>query len=131
MIIIKTKFLPFNGYKAINLWGILFVRSKAKIDDVLIMHESIHTRQLIEVMIASVLISLIFVIGGQWWLGALFTFFSYYIWYGIEYVIRLIGSGNKINAYRNMAFEKEAYKNEGNMLYLNIRRLFNFLEYMK
>jgi hypothetical protein len=95
------------------------------------MHESIHTRQLVEVMIASLLISLLFVIGGQWWVGALFTFFSYYIWYGIEYVIRLIITGNQKEAYRNISFEKEAYKNEGNMLYLNSRRLFNFLEYMK
>ncbi len=131
MIIIRNKFVPFTGYKAINLWGILFVKNNAKIDDVTINHESIHSRQLVEVMIASVLISILFIIGGQWWIGALITLFSYYIWYVIEYMIRLIITGSQIEAYRGMSFEKEAYRNEGNMLYLNSRRLFTFLEHMK
>ena len=82
MIIIRNKFIPFGGYKAINIFGILFVKKNANIDNVTINHEKIHTKQIIEL---------------------LFIFF--YIWYGIELLIRYII--NKKTAYKNMLFEKD------------------------
>lgn len=33
MRIIRNKIIPFPGYKAINLFGALFVRGNAKIDE--------------------------------------------------------------------------------------------------
>lgn len=54
MKIIRNKYIPFPGYKAINLFGVLFVKNNAKIDEVTINHESIHSAQIAEVMIASV-----------------------------------------------------------------------------
>ena len=43
MKIIRNKFIPFPGYKAINLFGaFLFVKGNAKIDEVTMNHVSIH-----------------------------------------------------------------------------------------
>ena len=36
MKVIENNFIPFPGYKAINLFGVLFVKNKAKIDEVTI-----------------------------------------------------------------------------------------------
>ena len=39
MKIIRNNIIPFPGFKAINLFGVLFVKNNAKIDDVTINHE--------------------------------------------------------------------------------------------
>lgn len=95
------------------------------IDDVTINHERIHTSQIKEL---------------------LYIFF--YVWYGVEWLIRLVqywrvgytaykDSGlkealRKLNymAYRNLSFEREAYQNEGYLSYLDHRKRFNFLKYV-
>jgi hypothetical protein len=43
MKIIRNNIIPFKGFKAINLFGILFVRGNAELSDEVINHESIHT----------------------------------------------------------------------------------------
>ena len=105
MKIIENKIIPFPGYKAINLFGILFVREGAKISEQDLNHESIHTAQMKEM---------------------LYIFF--YIWYIVEWVIRLFKKGN---AYRNISFEQEAYNNEGNLEYLNNRKHYEQFKYLK
>ena len=50
MIVIKNKFIPFEGYETINLFGILFTRGY--VDKFEYNHENIHTQQLIECFIA-------------------------------------------------------------------------------
>ena len=105
MKIIENKIIPFPGYKAINLFGILFVREGAKISEQDLNHESIHTVQMKEM---------------------LYIFF--YVWYIVEWVIRLFKKGN---AYRNISFEQEAYNNEDNLEYLNNRKHYEWLKYVK
>lgn len=105
MKIIENKIIPFPGYKAINLFGILFVREGAKISEQDLNHESIHTVQMKEM---------------------LYIFF--YIWYIVEWVIRLFKKGN---AYRNISFEQEAYNNEDNLEYLNNRKHYEWFKYLK
>ena len=105
MKIIRNKYIPFQGYKAINLFGVLFVRGNAKIDNVSLNHEEIHTAQMKEM---------------------LYIFF--YLWYFIEWIIRLFMKGN---AYRNLWFEREAYDNELNMEYLHDREHFGWTKYLK
>ena len=100
MIVIKNKLIPFGRYKIINLCGVLFVKGNT-ISPEEYNHENIHTRQMIEM---------------------LFIFF--YIWYGIEWLIRLIQYKNGHTAYRNISFEKEAYKFEGYLSYLKERERF-------
>lgn len=105
MKIIYNNIIPFPGYKAINLFGLLFVRKGAVMSEKDINHESIHTAQMKEM---------------------LYIFF--YIWYIIEWVIRLFKKGN---AYRNISFEQEAYSNEDNLEYLKDRKHYAWFKYIK
>jgi len=43
MKVIYNNIIPFPGYSCMNLFGILFARKNAKIDDATLNHESIHT----------------------------------------------------------------------------------------
>jgi len=36
----------------------------------------------------------------------------FYLWYGVEYMIRWVMYGNLKKAYRNISFEREAYDND-------------------
>ena len=126
MKIIRNKYIPFPGYKAINLFGVLFVKNNAKIDEVTINHESIHSAQIAEVMIASIPFALLLWLFTNVWLGLLLVIASYYLWYVIEWLIRL----PKGNAYKNISFEREAYANENYSDYLNERKPFSFLNYL-
>jgi hypothetical protein len=104
MKIIRNNIIPFSGYKAMNLFGVLFVRGNARIDDITLNHEKIHTAQIKEM---------------------LYVFF--YVWYVIEWLIRL----PKGNAYRNISIEREAYTNDKNPNYLKTRKRYAFLKYMR
>ena len=105
MKIIRNKFIPFQGYKAMNLFGVLFVRGNARIDDITLNHEKIHTAQIKEL----------------WYI-------FFYLWYVIEWLIRLFMKGN---AYRNISFEREAYANQNDLNYLKRRKRFGFAKYLK
>ena len=113
MKIIRNNIIPFPGFAAINLFGILFVRKNATITDNMIRHESIHTEQMKEM---------------------LYIFF--YLWYVIEWFIKLFkyGDGSKSNgnsAYRNISFEREAYANEDDVTYLERRKRFAWWNYIR
>lgn len=103
MKIIKNKIIPFPGYKAINLFGVVFCRTDlSEIDK---NHEAIHTKQMKEML-----------------------YIPFYLWYFGEYIVRLFGKGN---AYRNISFEQEAYSNEKDMNYLKNRKHFSWFNYLK
>ena len=50
MKIVRNNIIPFKGYKAMNLFGVLFVRGNARIDDINLNHEKIHTAQIKEML---------------------------------------------------------------------------------
>ncbi len=127
MKIIRNKYIPFKGFRAINLFGVLFVRGNARINERTIRHEAIHTAQIAEVMIASVPFALLLWLFTNVWLGLLLFIASYYLWYVIEWLIRL----PKGNAYRNISFEKEAYANQDDLSYLKSRKRFDFVRFIK
>ena len=104
MKIIRNNILPFNGFSAMNLFGVLFVRKNARLGERTLNHERIHTAQWREL----------------WYVGFL-------LWYLVEWIVRL----PKGNAYRNISFEREAYANDDNLTYLETRKRFAFLKYMK
>jgi hypothetical protein len=104
MKIIRNKIIPFNGFKAINIFGVLFVRERANIDVKTINHEEIHTAQMKEM---------------------LYIFF--YLWYIVEWIVRLFYKGN---AYKNISLEKEAYSNESDMFYLSNRKKYSWMKYI-
>lgn len=103
MKIVYNSLIPFKGFIAINMFGVLFVRNeyKEKITPTVINHEQIHTAQMKEL---------------------LYVFF--YIIYIFEYIVNLFRYMTPDEAYRNISFEREAYGNQSNMEYLLNRKPF-------
>lgn len=96
MKLIYNNIIPFKGFKAINLFGLCFVRNGMKMSDKDINREKIHTSQMKELL-----------------------YLPFYLLYFGEWVVRLFMKGN---AYRNISFEKEAYTNENDLTYLTRRK---------
>ncbi|MBP5687103.1 MAG: hypothetical protein IK100_01680 [Muribaculaceae bacterium] len=106
MKIIRSKYLPpLRNYSAINLFGVFFVHPDVAVTKRLINHESIHSAQMRELL-----------------------YLPFYILYLLEWFIRLFGRGD---AYFNLSFEREAYKNEANYNYLNERKHYAWIKYMR
>ena len=125
MKIIRNNIIPFSGYKAMNLFGVLFVRGNARIDDITLNHEKIHSRQFVELMVLFAVATVLI----RWWLP-LFSPLFFYAWYVIEYLIHLARFKSHYLAYRRISFEREAYTHQTNINYLSKRELFSFFEYM-
>ena len=100
MKIIYNKFIPFKGFRAMNLFGVIFAREECRaIAPYCINHEKIHTAQMKE-------------------LG----YIGFYALYLLEWVYRLIFHTK--TAYRGISFEVEAYKHQYDYLYCNHRKRF-------
>lgn len=108
MKIIYNNIIPFAGYKAVNLFGILFVRKGKTMKDTDLNHEAIHTDQMKEM---------------------LYVFF--YLWYVIEWLARLAQNRfQRHRAYRAISFEREAYSNQSYLKYLDERRHYSWMDYL-
>ena len=105
MIIIRSRYIPFGRFAAINLLGVLFVHPGVYLSQDLLNHERIHTRQMLEMAIL-----------------------PFYIAYVLEWLVRLPMRGN---AYRNISFEREAYRHERDLHYLTHRRPYAWLREMR
>ena len=70
-------------------------------------HELIHTEQQLEMLIL-----------------------PFFLWYGVEWLIRLILYRNFYEAYRNISFEQEAYLNQNQMWYPEERSHFTWIKYL-
>lgn len=105
MKIIRNDIIPFKGFRAINLFGILFVRGNAYVSDRTINHESIHTAQMKEML-----------------------YVGFYLWYVVEWLVRLVMYLDFDKAYRNISFEREAYEYDENMEYLRERESFAWIK---
>jgi hypothetical protein len=91
MKIIYNNIIPFSGFKAIMLFGVIFARKSAcPLDAVTVNHEAIHRVQSKDC--------------GGW-----APFYIRYLWLCVKY------------GYRNNPFEREAYDNDRNMDYLKSR----------
>lgn len=78
-----------------------------KTDATFINHERIHLRQQLELLIV-----------------------PFFLWYVIEYVIRLLHYRDRYQAYINISFEREAYQQEGNLDYLKNKSFWSFFRYL-
>ena len=105
MKIVYNNWIPFSGFKCINICGILFVRNGKVMSDKDINHELIHTEQMKEM---------------------LYVFF--YLWYFVEWLMELFHYKSK--AYRTNTFEREAYDNDDNLYYLNERKPFAWMKFL-
>ena len=127
MTVIRNKFFPFPGYKAINLFGILFAKPNARLDELTINHESIHSKQYREVTLSLAIPILLLTYSVNWWWIILIPF-TFYIWYVVEFLIRWAITRNWDDAYRNISFEKEAYVWQGMP---GERKRFGWTKYLK
>ncbi|OYQ44355.1 hypothetical protein CHU92_02545 [Flavobacterium cyanobacteriorum] len=108
MKIIATKYLIPKGFTGIALYPFIIVNdSSLRGNTRFINHEKIHLRQQAEMLIL-----------------------PFYLWYGIEFIVKMLYYGNRYKAYRNVCFEKEAYENEDDIAYLERRRPWNFIKYI-
>lgn len=99
MKIIYNNIVPFKGFRAINLFGVIFARkSSGRITPTTMRHEKIHTAQMKELL-----------------------YIGFYVLYFMEWLFRLVTTKN---AYKNISFEREAYSNQGNVNYLSTRKHF-------
>ena len=108
MWVIHNKILPFHRFAAINLFGILFVKRGIRVTPTLINHEKIHTAQMLELLVV-----------------------FFYLWYVVEWLVRLLRLKSGKKAYYQICFEREAYDNESNLDYLRTRKIFSFWKYIK
>lgn len=108
MILISKYLLP-RGYNGLTIFPFVFLKNKdLKLNRVVLNHERIHLKQQLELLII-----------------------PFYIWYILEFFIRLLYYRNWHLAYRNISFEREAYRNEFNLKYLKQRRFWRFLNYLR
>lgn len=102
MKVIYNRLIPFQGFKCINIFGILFVREGYVMTRIDFNHESIHTAQMKELL-----------------------YLPFYLLYVLEWLYRLIQLRDSRKAYRAISHEREAYANQGNPDYLTERKPYN------
>jgi hypothetical protein len=109
MFVIVAKYLIPKGYRGLTVFPFVFIKYRFdKENKVLVNHEKLHIRQQLELLIL-----------------------PFFVWYFVEYAVRLLQYKNANLAYRNISFEREAYANELDLDYLETRRFFSFLKYLK
>ncbi|MBO9586927.1 MAG: hypothetical protein J7574_22410 [Flavobacterium sp.] len=109
MFLIVAKYLIPKGYRGMAVFPFVLMKYDFdKANGVFVNHEKIHLRQQLEMLIL-----------------------PFFIWYILEFFIRLIQYKNKDLAYRNISFEREAYAKETDLNYLKKRSFFQFLNYIK
>jgi hypothetical protein len=116
-----------KGFSGFMFFGL--VLGVGKVPERMERHEMIHVHQWLEVTLAWCFIALwIGLLCGAWWTGALAPV-VYYVLYVVNWLVALVVPGVK-DAYRAISFEREAYANETDMLYLDERVLFGWVRYM-
>lgn len=107
MILIVYKYLTPRGFRGVAFYPFVILANKDDaMNKVFINHEKIHLRQQLELLIL-----------------------PFYVWYFLEYLIRLVQYKNRTTAYYNISFEREAYKNEKDLDYLKSRPFWRFLKF--
>ncbi|WP_138477386.1 hypothetical protein [Dyadobacter bucti] len=85
----------------------IFLKTKSPAR-LLINHERIHLRQQIEMGLV-----------------------VFYVWYFVEYLIRLVQYKKHYLAYLHISFEREAFRNQDDFDYLKNRKFWAFLKYVQ
>ena len=128
---IISKHFPFAGYKALTIWPFIFIREGMAwaYDEKTDRHEHIHGRQQLEMLIVGILIAIVlFAVGCGWW--SLLALPIFFYWYFAERLVRWVYYGNSDTAYKNIAFEREAYAKEDDVVYLDSRKPFAWVRYL-
>lgn len=107
-MIVIFKYLIPKKYSGLTVFPFIFLKNKKSIEDTCFLnHEKIYLKQQAELL----------------WI-------FFFVWYSIEYGVQILQYKNHDAAYKNINFEKEAYKNEQDLNYLEFRKTFAFLKYL-
>lgn len=107
MIFISKHIIP-KGFVGLALYPFIFLKRKdLKNNSFLINHEKIHLRQQRETLLV-----------------------FFYLFYGVEWLIKLYKYRTTSLAYVNVSFEREAYTNENDLNYLKNRKPWSFIRYI-
>lgn len=108
MIVFVSKYLIPKGYSGIAVFPfIVFRDEKEKVNQRVVQHEKIHLRQQLELLLL-----------------------PFFIWYALEFLYLWFHYFDKNKAYKNISFEREAYANEHDTLYLKYRSFWRFINYI-
>ena len=100
MFVTVAKYLIPKGFAGLTIFPFGILKDRKDISNpVMMQHEKIHIRQQLELLVL-----------------------PFFIWYGIEYLLRILQYKDKHVAYRNISFEREAYANESQEYFLQKRR---------
>ena len=106
-MIVISKYLP-KRVIGLTVFPFVFLKQKdMKSNAILINHERIHLRQQLEMLVV-----------------------FFFVFYSIEFIVRLFQFKNWNLAYKNISFEREAYFNEKDLEYLKSRPKWNFINYL-
>ena len=106
-MIVVSKYIVPKGYLGISLYPFVVLKYRTlKQNQVLVNHEKIHLRQQLELLIL-----------------------PFYLIYAFEFLIRFMKYKEWSLAYKNISFEREAFRNEDNLGYLKQRQLWSFMKY--
>jgi hypothetical protein len=98
--------IPFLHVKALAIWPFIFLQKREdKENAILVNHERIHHIQQLELA----------------WIGFFLAYIILYLWNRIRH------KKPHYLAYRDIIFEKEAFRNEANLKYLSTRNPFNYV----
>ncbi len=91
-----------------TLWPFIVLKHHGQKEDVVFLnHEQIHLRQQAELLVV-----------------------FFYLFYGLEFLLRLIQYQDRHKAYRNISFEREAYHFENDLEYLKNRKTYGFFKFL-
>ena len=108
-MIVVVRHLFYRNYVGLCLWPFIFLKEDHLRDDVFLLnHERIHLRQQLELLVI-----------------------PFYLLYICEWFIRFCIYRDAYRAYQSLSFEQEAYRHEKDLDYLNQRKAFSFLKYLK
>ena len=107
---IKNKFIPFPGFKAIMLFGVVFYRGK-DLTQTQLNHEFYHMMQWRDVTLMAI-VPLLFISAIFSWFWLLAIPFVYYAIYIVEWLIRLMITKDATEAYKSISFERDAREYE-------------------
>ncbi len=108
MILLVFKYLTPRGFRGLTFYPFVFLKNVAdKTNVVFINHERIHIRQQLELLVL-----------------------PFYVWYLLEYLLRLVQLKDRKKAYYAISFEREAYENEKDLGYIKRRSFWCFLRYL-
>ena len=101
-IYLDKRLLLGKDFLAICLFG--FILSVRPLDKEELNHELIHAAQQRELL-----------------------YLPFFVWYGIEWLVLLLKYRDRMEAYRHIRFEQEAYHHQHDLTYLEHRKHYHYL----